>query len=161
AGHVRRAGHRVRADPHRLRFAGPSVQPGTAGRVPVHSRAAARAHRNPRRATGSGPAPERVPVPPALPVAVRAVRPHRPAAVSRRQGAGRLPPARATGGKGGMTTPLIETRALTKHFKVGGALSRRTLHAVDNADFTIGTKEIVALAGESGSGKSTIARLLA
>jgi peptide/nickel transport system ATP-binding protein len=60
-----------------------------------------------------------------------------------------------------MTTPLIEARGLTKHFKVGGVLSRRTLHAVDGADFAIGTGEIVALVGESGSGKSTIARLLA
>jgi peptide/nickel transport system ATP-binding protein len=60
-----------------------------------------------------------------------------------------------------MNTPLITARALTKHFKVGGALSRKTLHAVDNAYFSIGSREIVALAGESGSGKSTIARLLA
>jgi peptide/nickel transport system ATP-binding protein len=60
-----------------------------------------------------------------------------------------------------VTTPLIEARGLTKHFKVGRALSRRTLHAVDRADFVIGAGEIVALVGESGSGKSTIARLLA
>jgi peptide/nickel transport system ATP-binding protein len=57
--------------------------------------------------------------------------------------------------------PLLETRGLTKHFKVGGALSRKVLHAVDDADIVINRKEIVALAGESGSGKSTIARLLA
>ncbi len=57
--------------------------------------------------------------------------------------------------------PLIETRRLTKHFKVGSALSRDILHAVDDADITIRRKEIVALVGESGSGKSTIARLLA
>jgi len=60
-----------------------------------------------------------------------------------------------------VTTPLIEARGLTKHFKVGGALSRSTLHAVDGADFVINPREIVALVGESGSGKSTIARLLA
>src|SRR5438094_7833117 len=57
--------------------------------------------------------------------------------------------------------PLIETRNLTKHFKVGGNLSRRRLHAVDEVDLVINRKEIVALVGESGSGKSTIARLLA
>ena len=57
--------------------------------------------------------------------------------------------------------PLIEARGLTKHFKVGGAFSRKTLHAVDDADFQIDRREIVALVGESGSGKSTIARLLA
>jgi peptide/nickel transport system ATP-binding protein len=57
--------------------------------------------------------------------------------------------------------PLLEARGLTRHFKVGGAIARKTLHAVDDANFTIGEREIVALVGESGSGKSTIARLLA
>jgi len=58
-------------------------------------------------------------------------------------------------------TPLLQTKALTRHFKVGGSLSRKTLHAVDDANIIIDRQEIVALAGESGSGKSTIARLLA
>ena len=57
--------------------------------------------------------------------------------------------------------PLIETRGLTKHFKVGGNLARKTLHAVDDVDLTIRRQEIIALVGESGSGKSTMARLLA
>jgi peptide/nickel transport system ATP-binding protein len=57
--------------------------------------------------------------------------------------------------------PLLRTAGLTKHFRIGGALSRRTLHAVDDVSLTIAAREIVALAGESGSGKSTIARLLA
>jgi peptide/nickel transport system ATP-binding protein len=56
---------------------------------------------------------------------------------------------------------LLRAEHLTRHFKIGGALSRRTLHAVDYVNFSIGDREIVALAGESGSGKSTIARLLA
>ena len=56
---------------------------------------------------------------------------------------------------------LLRTEHLTRHFKIGGALSRLTLHAVDDVNFTVGEREIVALAGESGSGKSTIARLLA
>jgi peptide/nickel transport system ATP-binding protein len=60
-----------------------------------------------------------------------------------------------------VTAPLIEAAGLTKHFKVGGALSRRRLHAVDDVDLTIRPREIVALVGESGSGKSTVARLLA
>ena len=55
----------------------------------------------------------------------------------------------------------LSRRDLTRHFKIGGTLSRRTLHAVDDVNFIIGEREIVALAGESGSGKSTIARLLA
>ena len=60
-----------------------------------------------------------------------------------------------------MTAPLLRADHLTRHFKIGGVLSRRMLHAVDDVSFTIGEREIVALAGESGSGKSTIARLLA
>ncbi|HET7018070.1 MAG TPA: ABC transporter ATP-binding protein [Streptosporangiaceae bacterium] len=61
----------------------------------------------------------------------------------------------------GTAEPLLRTEGLTKHFKIGNALSRRTLHAVDDVSLSIGEREIVALAGESGSGKSTIARLLA
>jgi peptide/nickel transport system ATP-binding protein len=58
-------------------------------------------------------------------------------------------------------TELLRTEHLRRYFKIGGALSRRTLHAVDDVSFHIGGREIVALAGESGSGKSTIARVLA
>src|SRR6266404_6987139 len=60
-----------------------------------------------------------------------------------------------------LATALLQTDGLTRHFKIGGALSRQTLHAVDDVSITIGEREIVALAGESGSGKSTVARLLA
>jgi peptide/nickel transport system ATP-binding protein len=58
-------------------------------------------------------------------------------------------------------TQLMRVEHLTRHFKIGGVLSRRTLHAVDDVSFAIGEQEIVALVGESGSGKSTVARLLA
>jgi peptide/nickel transport system ATP-binding protein len=64
-------------------------------------------------------------------------------------------------GTAGPMTPLIETRSLTRHFRVGRGLSRNMLHAVDDVSIAIDRQEIVALAGESGSGKSTIARLLA
>ena len=57
--------------------------------------------------------------------------------------------------------PLLRTEKLTRHFTIGNLFSRANLHAVDNADLVIHEREIVALAGESGSGKSTIARLLA
>jgi peptide/nickel transport system ATP-binding protein len=56
---------------------------------------------------------------------------------------------------------LLRTERLSRHFKIGGTLSRRTLHAVDDVSIAIAEREIVALAGESGSGKSTIARVLA
>jgi oligopeptide/dipeptide ABC transporter ATP-binding protein len=59
------------------------------------------------------------------------------------------------------TAPLLETRELTRHFRVGRGFSAKLLHAVDDVNLTINEQEIVALAGESGSGKSTIARLLA
>src|SRR5216683_1426717 len=83
-----------------------------------------------------------------------------------------LPPVRAgvrdagtgahrEGRDAGAMPELLATHALTRHFKIGGALSRQTLHAVDDVSITIGEREIVALAGESGSGKSTVARLLA
>ena len=70
-------------------------------------------------------------------------------------------PAPATAEPARPAPGLLRTEGLTKHFKIGGAMSRRTLHAVDDVGLTIGEQEIVALAGESGSGKSTVARLLA
>src|SRR5437764_8745357 len=57
--------------------------------------------------------------------------------------------------------PLLRAVDLTRHFRLGGVLSKRMLHAVDDFNLTIREREIVALVGESGSGKSTVARLLA
>jgi len=57
--------------------------------------------------------------------------------------------------------PLLRVDRMSRHFKIGNAVSRRTLHAVDDMSFTVGEREIVAIAGESGSGKSTVARVLA
>jgi len=56
---------------------------------------------------------------------------------------------------------ILRTEGLTRHFRIGNTLSRATLHAVDDVSISIGERQIVALAGESGSGKSTVARLLA
>ncbi|HYL70980.1 MAG TPA: ATP-binding cassette domain-containing protein, partial [Candidatus Dormibacteraeota bacterium] len=61
----------------------------------------------------------------------------------------------------GVATPVLEAKGLTRHFRVGGLLSRRYLHAADDVNIAIAANEIVALVGESGSGKSTVARLLA
>jgi peptide/nickel transport system ATP-binding protein len=58
-------------------------------------------------------------------------------------------------------SPILRTEGLTRHFRIGNAMSRATLHAVDDVSISIGERQIVALAGESGSGKSTVARLLA
>ena len=57
--------------------------------------------------------------------------------------------------------PLLRAVDLTRHFRLGGMLSKHLLHAVDDFNLTINEREIVALVGESGSGKSTVARLLA
>jgi peptide/nickel transport system ATP-binding protein len=57
--------------------------------------------------------------------------------------------------------PLLRADRMSRHFKIGGAVSRRTLHAVDDMSFSVGDREIVAIVGESGSGKTTVARVLA
>jgi peptide/nickel transport system ATP-binding protein len=57
--------------------------------------------------------------------------------------------------------PLLRADRMSRHFRIGNTLSRLTLHAVDDMSFTVGEREIVAIAGESGSGKSTVARVLA
>ncbi|WP_407342298.1 ABC transporter ATP-binding protein [Pengzhenrongella phosphoraccumulans] len=56
---------------------------------------------------------------------------------------------------------VLEARALTKHFPVGGVRSQQVVHAVDDVDLVLRRGTVVALVGESGSGKSTVARLLA
>lgn len=48
--------------------------------------------------------------------------------------------------------PILETRNLHKHFK--------TVHAVNNVSMTLHAGETFAIVGESGCGKTTLARLL-
>src|SRR6202012_151467 len=57
--------------------------------------------------------------------------------------------------------PLLEVNDLVKHYAVrGGVLRRRigTVHAVDGVSFSLATGETLGLVGESGCGKSTVAR---
>src|SRR6476620_3005928 len=61
-----------------------------------------------------------------------------------------------------MAAASLEVRNLTKRFPIGGALRGRAyVHAVDDVSFALLPGRITALVGESGSVKSTVARLLA
>jgi peptide/nickel transport system ATP-binding protein len=57
---------------------------------------------------------------------------------------------------------LLEIAGLTKLFPVRNAFGRKTgdVRAVDNVSFAIPKGKVYGLAGESGSGKSTIARMI-
>ena len=62
-------------------------------------------------------------------------------------------------------TPVLEGRDLTKYFWVKqgrGVLSRRApVHAVENVSVRLDAGKVTAVVGESGAGKTTVARLLA
>jgi peptide/nickel transport system ATP-binding protein len=55
---------------------------------------------------------------------------------------------------------LLEVNNLTKVFSLGSMLSRIRITAVDNVSFYINPGEIFALAGESGCGKTTAAKMI-
>jgi peptide/nickel transport system ATP-binding protein len=55
---------------------------------------------------------------------------------------------------------LLEVDHLTKVFSMGSLFSRIRITAVDNVSFHVKAAEIFALAGESGCGKSTTARMV-
>jgi peptide/nickel transport system ATP-binding protein len=86
-------------------------------------------------------------------------RPTAPAPDATRGAAARGAPAAA---------PLVEVRALSKRFDVSAPWLNRVLegrprqvvHAVDEVSFAIERGTTLALVGESGCGKSTVARLL-
>ncbi len=55
---------------------------------------------------------------------------------------------------------LLEVEHLSKDFSLGSILSRVRITAVDNVSFDVNPAEIFALAGESGCGKTTTARVI-
>ena len=73
-----------------------------------------------------------------------------------------------------MTTPVLEVRDLVKAFAVGGGFFERLqfgkgrmlapqkiLRAVNGVNLSIAPGEVMALVGESGCGKSTVAKTIA
>jgi peptide/nickel transport system ATP-binding protein len=62
-------------------------------------------------------------------------------------------------------TPVLEGRNLTKYFWVKqgrGLLARKApVHAVDNVSIRLDARKVTAVVGESGAGKTTVARILA
>lgn len=55
---------------------------------------------------------------------------------------------------------LLEVEKLTKTFSLGSIFSRLRITAVDNVSFHLAPAEIFTLAGESGCGKTTTARII-
>jgi peptide/nickel transport system ATP-binding protein len=62
----------------------------------------------------------------------------------------------------GPEAPLLEARDVARAFRVSGGLfsAGRTLRAVDGVSLSIRQGEVVGLVGESGCGKTTLARML-
>ncbi|MDX8529048.1 dipeptide ABC transporter ATP-binding protein [Mesorhizobium sp. MSK_1335] len=62
-----------------------------------------------------------------------------------------------------MSAPLLQVESLTKHFPLSpGILSKNisVVRAVEDVSFSVSAGETLCIVGESGCGKSTIARLL-
>ncbi|MGR9243999.1 ABC transporter ATP-binding protein (plasmid) [Rhizobium leguminosarum] len=62
-----------------------------------------------------------------------------------------------------MSSPLLKVENLTKHFPIGGGFLKRShqvVRAVEGISFSVDAGETFCIVGESGCGKSTVARLM-
>ncbi|HYC36491.1 MAG TPA: oligopeptide/dipeptide ABC transporter ATP-binding protein [Usitatibacter sp.] len=61
-----------------------------------------------------------------------------------------------------MTAPLLEVEGVTKHYAVRGALfgEKKHVHALDDVSLSVRSRQTLAVVGESGCGKTTLARCL-
>ncbi|CDX53660.1 dipeptide transporter; ATP-binding component of ABC superfamily [Mesorhizobium plurifarium] len=62
-----------------------------------------------------------------------------------------------------MNTPLLKVENLTKHFPLSAGILSKTIpvvRAVEDVSFSVDAGETLCIVGESGCGKSTVARLL-
>ncbi len=137
-----------------------TVHPGF-DRLHAHPRAGderPQGDRNPRAPARHEDAARRVPFSGALPAAVWPLRRGASPGQCRREGSAVLAAAERAGVGAGRRfgEVILETKGLTRVF---GSGSHR-LVAVDHVDFQIRSGEIVALIGESGSGKTTMGRML-
>src|SRR5712691_5578344 len=70
-----------------------------------------------------------------------------------------LSPALDPRDRGGRLQPKLIARDIRKHFPVKGARGK-SVQAVDGVSFTVRKGETLGIVGESGCGKTTLARLL-
>lgn len=59
-----------------------------------------------------------------------------------------------------MEAPILQVRDVVKHFEVGSGRTKSRVRAVDGVTFDVRRGETLGIVGESGCGKTTLARIL-